>query len=126
MEEKKILKMVEELAGATVDTPFESDRDILIFRHGKNGKWFGALLNAPRRAVDLAGGGTARVLNVKCDPMLAEILKQNFADIVSAYHMNKLHWISLRVEGDLPEEEWEKLIRLSYTLTLPKCRRAKS
>ena len=58
--------------------------------------------------------------------MLAEILKQNFADIVPAYHMNKLHWISLRVEGDLPEEEWEKLIRLSYTLTLPTCRRAKS
>lgn len=126
MEEKKILKKVEELAGAIVDTPFESDRDILIFRHGTNGKWFGALLNAPRRAVGLAGEGTARVLNVKCEPMLAEILKQNFADIVPAYHMNKMHWISLRVEGDLPDEEWEKLIRLSYTLTLPKCCRIKS
>ena len=37
--------------------------------------------------------------------------------------MNKTHWISLMLEGGLPEEEFCKLLSLSYQLTLPKARR---
>ena len=36
--------------------------------------------------------------------------------------MNKTHWISLVLEGGLPEEEFRKLLSLSYQLTLPKAR----
>lgn len=123
MKEDKILKIAENLAGAIWENPFSDGDNTIILRHGKGGKWFGALINAPRRSLALAGEGYARVLNVKCEPMLAAMLIQNYRDIFPAYHMNKTHWISLLLDGALPEEEFEKLLNLSYALTLPKARR---
>ncbi len=116
------MQMVCDLAGAVCDRPF-ADETIVIFRHGAQGKWFGALLNAPRRALKLDGERETRVLNVKCDPLLASMLRDTYPEISAGYHMNKTHWISLMLEGGLPEEEFCKLLSLSYQLTLPKARR---
>jgi hypothetical protein len=122
MQEQKIMQMVCDLAGAVCDRPF-ADETIVIFRHGAHGKWFGALLNAPRRALNSDGEGETRVLNVKCDPLLAAMLRETYPEVNAGYHMNKTHWISLVLEGGLPEEEFRKLLSLSYQLTLPKARR---
>lgn len=116
---RKLCKWSAIWAGAVCDRPF-ADETIVIFRHGAQGKWFGALLNAPRRALKLDGEGETRVLNVKCDPLLASMLRDTYPEISAGYHMNKTHWISLMLEGGLPEEEFCKLLSLSYQLTLPK------
>ena len=34
--------------------------------------------------------------------------------------MNKLHWVPLRLHGDLPDGEIAQLLRLSYDMTLPR------
>ncbi len=36
-----------------------------------------------------------------------------------AYHMNKERWITIRLDGSVPEEEIKNLIDMSYHLTKP-------
>ena len=97
--------------------PFEGDFDTTVLRHAATGKWFGILIQAPREKVGLAGPGTAEVLNLKCDPLVSYGMFQSYPDIMPAYHMNKHHWISVRLEGGVPEETLRLLVRMSYDLT---------
>ena len=41
-----------------------------------------------------------------------------------AYHMNRENWVSVLLDGTVPEEEIKRLIELSYELTAPKQKRA--
>ena len=116
---ERVLELALALPGAAADTPFEGDFDSTVLRHGAGGKWFGLLMKAPRNRVGLSGEGVAEVLNLKCDPMVSGGMKQQYADILPAYHMNKVHWITLRLEGGLPEDVVRTLIEMSFDLTRP-------
>ena len=62
-------------------------------------------------------------LNLKCDPEKAIELRENYSDIVPGYHMNKVHWNTLNLNGILPERLVFELIDHSYRLiveSLPK------
>ena len=122
----RILEMALELPGTVADQPFEGDFDTVVLRHGQCGKWFGLLMKVSRERVGLAGEGTAEILNLKCDPLISYGLRQEYADILPAYHMNKQLWISLRLEGSVPEEVARTLLRMSYDLTKGKDRKTPS
>ena len=113
---QEVLDMALALPGAASDMPFDEDFDTTVLRHGPGGKWFGLLMKVPRGKVGLSGEGVAEILNLKCDPMLSFGLRQTHPDILPAWHMNKQHWISVRLEGEVPEETLETLIRMSYDL----------
>ncbi len=114
---QQVLDMALALPGATSDMPFDEDFDSTVLRHGPGGKWFGLLMQAPREKVGLEGAGTAEILNLKCDPLVSYGLRQSYPDILPAWHMNKQHWISVRLEGDVPEDTLQTLIQMSYDLT---------
>ena len=42
-----------------------------------------------------------------------------------AYHMNKSNWVTLLLDGSLPEEEIIRLLELSHDLTKPAARRTR-
>ena len=100
----------------TVSYPFEGHPETAVLRHGERGRWFGVWLNVPGRY--FGGQGSEFALNLKCPPELSAMLRQNFAGILPAYHMNKTHWITVR-PALVPREEIEKLLRLSFDLTAP-------
>ena len=54
--------------------------------------------------------------NVKCDPERAEELRGQYDCIIPGYHMNKKHWNTVVLTGQLPWEEVQDLIRHSYEL----------
>lgn len=114
---RQIVERAMEFPGATYDAPFEADSESLVFRHGDTGRWFGLLLKAPRPAVGLQGEGSTWVLNLKCDPLVSYGVMQVCPDIVPAYHMNKQHWISLRLQGEVPENMLSMLLEMSWALT---------
>lgn len=62
-------------------------------------------------------------VNLKCDPLEADFLRQAFADVKPAYHMNKIHWNTVTLGGDVPEEELKRMVGQSYDLIKPKVRR---
>ncbi len=90
-----------------------------VFRHSDNQKWFGALLEVSGRKIGLNTDAVVDILDVKCDPMLIGSLLEK-PGYFPAYHMNKKHWLTVLLDGALPEEELRFLLDMSYELTAPK------
>ncbi|RKR76021.1 putative DNA-binding protein (MmcQ/YjbR family) [Frondihabitans australicus] len=65
-------------------------------------------------------------ITLKSEPADAEALVREHAAVTPGYHMNKRHWITVTLDGSLPDGLDEELIRESYRLViaaLPKARR---
>lgn len=58
------------------------------------------------------------MINVKCDPDQAVILREQYPDVVPGYHMNKKHWNSINVNGSLPDKLIKQWIHDSYRLVI--------
>ncbi len=63
-------------------------------------------------------------VNLKCDPEDADILRSMFHSIKPAYHMNKIHWNSVYLDGTVPEGILHQMIDDSYNLVINKLSRA--
>lgn len=59
-------------------------------------------------------------ISLKCDPELAIDLRERYAAITPAYHMNKSHWNDVVVDGTIPLLEILKMIDHSYDLVVNK------
>ncbi len=53
-------------------------------------------------------------LSLKCDPLLAETLRAKYESVLPGYHLNKKHWNTIILSGQLAWEEIQDLIRHSY------------
>lgn len=65
-------------------------------------------------------------LNLKCEPLHAELLRERYPAVLPGYHMNKRHWNTLLLDGSIPAEQLWAMIDASYDLVvqgLPKRRR---
>ena len=57
-------------------------------------------------------------INLKCQPDRAERLRAEYAGVMPGYHMNKRHWNTVVLDGDVPERLVEEMIRHSYELVV--------
>lgn len=55
-------------------------------------------------------------ISLKCDPQLALILREKYETVLEGYHLNKKHWNTIILSGQLPWEEIQGFIRHSYDL----------
>jgi predicted DNA-binding protein (MmcQ/YjbR family) len=55
-------------------------------------------------------------ISLKCDPQLAVVLREKYETVMEGYHLNKKHWNTILLTGQLPWEEVQGLIRHSYQL----------
>lgn len=55
---------------------------------------------------------------LKCDPERAIQLRDEFTAITAAYHFNKKHWNSVRVDSAISANFMQELIRHSYDLVV--------
>jgi predicted DNA-binding protein (MmcQ/YjbR family) len=55
-------------------------------------------------------------VSLKCDPKLAELLREKYETVIPGYHLNKKHWNTIICTGQVPTEEIIDLTRLSYQL----------
>jgi predicted DNA-binding protein (MmcQ/YjbR family) len=70
--------------------------------------------------------GTPLSVSVKCEPALAEQLRQMHPAVTPGYHLNKKHWNTVVLDGSLPERLVKDLVEDSYDLVvsrLPASRR---
>ena len=96
--------------GETDDLPF--DESTLVFRVG--GKIF---------ALTSLDSSESRV-NLKCDPDLAEALREEYVSVIPGYHMNKRHWNTVMLNGDVPDNNLKKMIDHSYELVFRSLKRS--
>lgn len=55
-------------------------------------------------------------VSLKCDPILAETLREKYETVVPGYHLNKKHWNTIICSGQLSDDEIKDLALLSYRL----------
>jgi predicted DNA-binding protein (MmcQ/YjbR family) len=56
--------------------------------------------------------------NVKCDPSLAEELREQYPCVIPGFHMNKKHWNTIIVDGSVSNQHLKEWIDHSYELVL--------
>lgn len=64
----------------------------------------------------ISEGKTPVRLSLKCDPELSKILRERYEEVMPGYHLNKKHWNTLVLSGQLEWEDVKGLIRHSYNL----------
>ena len=65
-----------------------------------------------------------RHITLKSDPDLSLHLRSMFEDIKPAFYMNKKHWNSVLLDGDVPDGLIEEMIDDSYRLVVTKLKKA--
>ena len=63
---------------------------------------------------------TFELINVKCDPEKAILLREQFDAVVPGYYMNKKHWNSVKMDGTIPDKKIQEWIKDSYELVVSK------
>ncbi|MDU0355071.1 MmcQ/YjbR family DNA-binding protein [Paraglaciecola aquimarina] len=59
-------------------------------------------------------------MNLKCDPHEAIMLRDIFAAVIPSYHMNKVHWNTVILNGSVPQGEIARMIDNSFNLVVSK------
>lgn len=57
-------------------------------------------------------------ISLKCDPLLAEKLREDYETVLPGYHLNKKHWNTIICTGQVPDDELKSLITISYNLVV--------
>ncbi|HEY0741716.1 MAG TPA: MmcQ/YjbR family DNA-binding protein [Chryseosolibacter sp.] len=55
-------------------------------------------------------------LNLKVDPEVGEELREKYAAVQPGYHMHKKHWITVLMDGSIPDKMILKWVNNSYDL----------
>lgn len=55
-------------------------------------------------------------ISLKCDPLLAEKLREEFETVLPGYHLNKKHWNTIILSGQIEWPDIQGFIRHSYEL----------
>jgi predicted DNA-binding protein (MmcQ/YjbR family) len=64
----------------------------------------------------IAEGSEPLRISLKCDPNLAELLRDKYESVLPGYHLNKRHWITVIVTGQLTDDDIRDLARHSFEL----------
>ena len=105
VDREAIVESITALPEVVLDYPF--GEEVAVYKIGSvEGKMFALLHdnNTPLR------------LSLKCDPTLAELLREKYETVLPGYHLNKKHWNTIICSGQVPDDELRDLIRHSYEL----------
>lgn len=89
-----------------LDFPFGEGVSVYKVGDGEKAKMF-ALIDE--------GSNPLRV-SLKCDPLLAQTLRERYETVLPGYHLNKKHWNTILLTGQLSDDEVKDLARHSYLL----------
>ena len=93
-----------------VGAPLPSAPGVLLYK--VMGKMFAILT--------LKGEGS---VILKCDPHLAEVLREQYSGVGHRSHLDRRFWISIDLDADVPAQEVERLAAHSYDLVCAKLTR---
>ena len=109
--------------GTSPDYPFDEDFETAVLRHADNRKWYAIVMRVSRSKFGLDSDEVIDVVNLKLPTEMFGSF--GAADgVYPAYHMNKLHWISVLLP-DAPDDVVQFLTNVSFEATRAKPKRAK-
>jgi predicted DNA-binding protein (MmcQ/YjbR family) len=108
----ELLEFCLSLPQAVETFPFGEETS--VFKTSGNGKIFALSSLA----------GDPLTVSVKCDPEESRALREEFSQITPGYHLNKKHWITIVLDGQVDDELVRQLIQDSHALVRPKVPRS--
>lgn len=102
MDHKTVEEYILSMPNAKLDYPF--GEEVAVYK--VNGKMFAIM---PEKVMPVR-------LSLKCDPILAATLREKYETVMAGYHLNKKHWNTIILTGQLPWEDIQAFIRHSYDL----------
>lgn len=110
--------------GTSPDYPFDEDFETAVLRHGENRKWYEIVMKVSRRKFGFDSDEVIDGVNLKLPTeMFGSFGTADGA--YPAYHMNKLHWISVLLP-DAPEDVVRFLVNVSFEATKDKRKHRKA
>ena len=110
--------------GTSPDYPFDEDFDTAVLRHDDNRKWYAIVMRISRRKFGFDSDEVVDVVNLKLPVEMFGSFGTSDG-VYPAYHMNKLHWISVLLP-DAPEDLVQFLVDVSFEATKDKRKRRKT
>ena len=106
MNHKELEDYLLSFEGAWLDYPF--GEEVAVYKVGpkEKGKMF-ALVQEDSQPLKVS---------LKCDPQLAVTLRERYESVMPGYHLNKKHWNTVLLTGQLSDDEVKDLARHSYLL----------
>jgi predicted DNA-binding protein (MmcQ/YjbR family) len=110
MDHKTVEGYILSMPNSYLDYPF--GKEVAVYKTGPkdDGKMF-ALIAEKTEPVRLS---------LKCDPQLSETLRERYETVMPGYHLNKKHWNTILLTGQLSWQEVQDLIKHSYQLVAGK------
>ena len=107
--------------GTSPDYPFEGDFETAVFRHSGSRKWYAIVMRVSRRKFGFDSDEVIDVVNLKLPTEMSGSF--GAADgVYPAYHMNKLHWVSVLLP-DSSDGIVEFLLNVSFEATKSKSKK---
>ena len=115
MNKQQFLEYCLNTYGTSPDYPFDDHLETAVLRHAGNRKWYAIIMKVSRRKFGFDSDEVMDVVNLK---LPTEMLGSfGAADgVYPAYHMNKLHWISVLLP-DAPDDVVQFLVNVSFEAT---------
>ena len=115
MTKQKFLEYCLDTYGTSPDYPFDEDFETAVLRHADNRKWYAIVMRVSRRKFGFDSDEIIDVVNLK---LPAEMFGSFGASdgVYPAYHMNKLHWISVLLPA-APFDVVQFLVNASFEAT---------
>jgi predicted DNA-binding protein (MmcQ/YjbR family) len=110
MDHKKVEEYILSMPNARLDYPF--GEGVAVYKVGDPGLEAGA----GKMFALIREGKEPVQLSLKADPQLSELLRGKYEEVMPGYHLNKKHWNTIVLSGQLDWEEVKGLIRHSYQL----------
>ena len=118
MTKQQFLNYCLDTYGTSPDYPFDEDFETAVFRNTDNRKWYAIVMRVSRRKFGIDSDEGIDVVNLKLPTEMFGSF--GAADgVYPAYHMNKLHWISVLLP-DAPEDVVKFLVNASFEATKSK------
>ena len=108
MTHKEIHDYLLSFPNSWLDFPFGEDTPVYKMGHTETGggKMFALI----------ADNSKPLRVSLKCDPLLAEKLRETYETVLPGYHLNKKHWNTIICTGQVPDDELRSLMAISYNL----------
>jgi len=106
MDHKTVEEYLLSLPNAKLDYPF--GKDVAVYKV--------ATTDGDKMFALIPEGTVPTRISLKCDPQLAVTLREKYETVMPGYHLNKKHWNTVVLSGQLPWEEVRGLIVHSHQL----------
>ncbi|MBQ8356201.1 MAG: MmcQ/YjbR family DNA-binding protein [Clostridia bacterium] len=97
------------------DYPFDDLHESAVLRHRDNRKWYAIVMRVSRRKFGFDSDEVIDVVNLKLPTEMFGSFGATDG-VYPAYHMNKLHWISVLLT-DAPDDVVQFLVNVSFEAT---------